>query len=62
MAQLKASVLEACERQGGGRVEVPSHAMVEPNGGAVLWAAMAVTAVRPGVDSPGDVNGDVTMK
>lgn len=29
--------------------------------GAVEWAAMAVTAVRPGFDTPGDVNGDVTL-
>ena len=35
--------------------------MGEPNAGAVLRAAMAVTAFGPGADAPGDMDDDVTL-
>ena len=36
-------------------------AVGEPNAGAVVRAAMAVTAFEPGGDAPGDVDDDVTL-
>lgn len=42
-------------------VQPPSHAMDEANSGSVLWAMMAVAAVRRGVDALCYVNGDVTL-
>ena len=33
----------------------------EPKAGAVLWAAMAVTALGPGGDASGDVEDEVTL-
>ena len=62
MAQLKASVLNACGRQYGAGVELTARVVVEPNAGAVLRAAMAVTAFGPGGDAPGDVDDDVTLE
>ena len=35
--------------------------MDEPNAGAVLWEAMAVTAFGPGGDASGDVEDEVTL-
>ena len=52
---------EACRRQGGVEVGVTAHAMGEPNAGAVLWVAIAVTAFGPCVDAPGEVDDDVTL-
>ena len=61
MAQLKASVLKAHGREDGPEMEITSGAVGKPNAGAVLRAAMAVTAFGPGGDAPGDVNDDVTL-
>ena len=44
MAQLVASVLKAYGRQDGAEIEFTALAVGESNAGAVLWAAMAVTA------------------
>ena len=41
-------------------METRADAVDEPNAGAVLRAAMAVTAFGPGGDAPGDVDDDVT--
>ena len=35
--------------------------MGEPNTGAVLWVAIAVSSFVPGVDAPGEVYHDVTL-
>ena len=43
-------------------VEFTAPAVREPNAGAVLRAAMAVTAFGPGVDAPGDVNDGVPLE
>ena len=61
MAQLKASVLKAQGRQDGAWMELTARSMDEPNGGAALQSAMAVTAFRPGGDAPGNVNDEVTL-
>ena len=61
MAQLKASVLKAHGREDGPEMEITAGAVGEPNAGAVLRAAMAVTAFGPGGDAPGDVSDDVTL-
>lgn len=53
------SVLEACGREYGARVEVTAYAMGEPNPGAVLRAAMAVAVSGLDVDAPLDVVDDV---
>ena len=37
-------------------MEITADAVGEPNAGAVLRAAMAVTAFWPGADAPGDVD------
>ena len=63
MAQLKASVLKAQGRQDGGAgMELTACCSVgEPNDGAVLRAAMAVTAPVPGGDAPGDVDDEAAL-
>ena len=61
MAQLKASVLKAHGREDGPEVKITAGAVGEPNAGAVVRAAMAVTAFGPGGDAPGDVDDDVTL-
>ena len=61
MAQLKVSVLKAHGRQDVAGMELTDRAVGEPTGGAVLRAAMAVTAFGSGGDAPGDVNGVVTL-
>ena len=61
MAQLKASVLGAQRRQDGAEMELTARSVGEPNDGAVLRAAMAVTAFVPRVDAPGDVDDEVTL-
>ena len=48
MAQIKASVLKAQGRQDGAGMELTARSVSEPNNGAVLRAAMAVTAFIPG--------------
>ena len=47
-AQLKASVLKAPGREDGPKMETTAGAVGEPNAGAALRAAMAVTAFGPG--------------
>ena len=42
-------------------MELTALAVGEPNAGAVLQAAMAVTAFGPGGDGPGDVDDDVKL-
>ena len=61
MAQIKASVLKAHGCDDGPEMEVAAGAVGVPNAGAVLRAAMAVTAFGPGADAPGDVDDDVTL-
>ena len=62
MAQLKASVLKAYRREDGPEMEIIAGAVDEPDAGAVLRAAMAVTAFGPGGGAPGDVDDDATLK
>ena len=50
VTQLKASVLKAHGREDGPEMEATAGAVDEPNAGAVLRAAMAVTASGPGGD------------
>ena len=50
MASLKASVLKAHGREDDPEMETTAGAVGEPNAGAVLRAAMAVTAFGPGGD------------
>ena len=61
MAHLKASVLKAHGREDGPEMETTAGAATEPNAGAVLRAAMAVTAFGPGGDAPGVVDDDITL-
>ena len=61
MAQLKASVLKAHGREDGPEIETTAGAVDEPNAGAVLRAAMTVTAFGPGDGAPGDVDDDTTL-
>ena len=61
MAQLKTSVLMAQARQDGAGMELTARSVSEPNDGAVLRAAMAVTAFVPGGDTPGDVDDEVAL-
>ena len=61
MTQLKASVLKAHEHEDGPEMEATAGAIDEPNAGAVLQAAMAVTAFGPGDGPPGDVDDDATL-
>ena len=46
MTQLKASALKARGREDGPEMEATAFAVDEPNAGAVLRAAMAVTAFQ----------------
>ena len=61
VAQLKASVLKAQGRQHGAGLELTARSVGKPNDGAVLVAAMAVTAFVPGGDAPGDVDDEVAL-
>ena len=61
MAQIKESVLKANGREDGPEVEIAAGDVGEPNAGAVLRAAMDVTALGPGGDAPGDVDDGVTL-
>ena len=61
MAQLKPSVLKAQGRQDGAEIELTARPVGEPNDGAVLRAAMAVTSSVPGGDAPGDVDDEVAL-
>ena len=56
MAQLKVSVLKAQGRQDGAGMELTARSVDKPNNGAVLRAAMAVTAFVPGGDALADVD------
>ena len=58
---LKASVRKACRRQGGVGVDVTAHLICEPNAGAVLRVAVAISTFGPGVDAPGEVDDDSTL-
>ena len=62
MAQLKASVLKAKGRQHSAGMELTALAVGAPNDGALLRAAMAVTAFVPGGDAPGDVDDEVALR
>ena len=61
MAQLKASVRKAHGHEDGPKMEATAGAVGEPNAGAVLRAAMVVTAFGSGGDAPGDVDDDLTL-
>lgn len=61
MAQFRKSVLKACGRQDGARVEVTAHAIREADAGPALRAATAFTAFGPGIDTLGDVDDGVTL-
>ena len=61
MAQLKVPVLKAHGREDGPETEITAGDVGEPNAGALLRAAMAVTAFGPGGDAPGDVDDDVKL-
>ena len=61
MTQLKASVLKVHGREDGPEMEATAGAVDEPNAGAVLRAAMAVTAFGPSGGAPGDVDDDATL-
>ena len=61
MAQLKVPVLKAHGREDGPEMGITAGAVGEPNAGPVLRAAMAVTALGPGGDAPGEVDDDVTL-
>ena len=62
MVQLKASVRKAQRRQDGAEMELAARSVGESTDGAVLRAAMAVTAFVPGNDAPGDVENEVILK
>ena len=61
MAQLKAYVLKAHRCQDDSGMEFTALAVGEPNAGAVLRVAMAVTAFGPGGNASGDVEDEVTL-
>ena len=61
MAQVKASALKAQGRDDGAVVKLTTRSVGEPNDGAVLRAAMAVTAFVPGGDPPDDVDDEVAL-
>ena len=42
-------------------MQVTARSVDEPNDGAVLRAAVAVTAFAPGGDAPGDVADEVAL-
>ena len=60
-ASLKASVLKAHERANDPEMEITAGVVGEPNAGAVVRAAMAVTTFRPGGYTPGDVDDDIAL-
>ena len=60
MAHLTASVLKAHGREDR-EMAITAGAVGEPNAGAVLRAAMVVTAFGSGGDAPDDVDDDVIM-
>ena len=60
MAHLKAFVLKP-GHQDSARMETTARAVNETNAGAVLRAAMAVTAFGPSDDAPGDADDDVML-
>ena len=62
MAQRKASVLKVQGHQDGAGMELTARSVGEPNDGAVLRAAIAVTAFVLGGDASGDVDNDVALK
>ena len=59
--QLKASVPKAQGRQDGAGMEFAARSVDEPNDGAVLRAAMAVTAFALSGDAPGEVDDEVAL-
>ena len=61
IGHLKSSVLKVHGREDGPEMEITAGAVGEPNASAVRRAAMAVTALGPGSDAPGDVDDDVTL-
>ena len=61
MAQLKDVVLKAQGCQDGAGMELTARSVGKSNDGAVLRAAMAVTAFVPGGNVPGDVDDVVTL-
>ena len=60
-ASLKASVLKAHERKNDPEMEITAGVVGEPNAGAVVRAAMAVTTFRPGGYTPGEVDDDIAL-
>ena len=50
MAQRKASLLEACKREDGARVDATAHGVSEPNAGAVLRAPGRMGVLETAVD------------
>ena len=61
MAQLNASVLKVHGREYDPEIGTTVGAVGEPNAGAVLRKAMAVTAFGQGGGVPGDVDDDATL-
>ena len=65
MAQLKASlmasVLKAHERENDPEMEITAGVVGEPNAGALVRAAMAVTTFGPCGYTPGDVDDDIAQ-
>ena len=61
MVQLKASVRKARGRQDGAGVELTYRFVGKPNDGALLRAAMIVTASVLGGDAPGGVDHEATL-
>ena len=61
MAQLNTFVLEAQGRQYGVGMELTARGVGDPKSGAVLRAAMAITAFGPGGDAPDDVDDEATL-
>ena len=55
------AVLNAQGRQDGAGMELTARSVGEPNDGAVLRAAMAVTAFVPDGDALGDVDDEVSL-
>ena len=61
MAQLKASVLKARGIQDGAGMDLTARSVGEPNDGAALRAAMAITAFVQDDDVPGNVDDEITL-
>ena len=61
MAQLGVSVLKARGRQDGAGVELTHRFVGKPNDGAVLRAAMTLTASVLGGDAPGGMDHEATL-